>query len=56
MKSSGAKSPRYVTFQTILTLVVLTSNIPDSLGLDSQTLARSLASLMTNGLVPGKTR
>lgn len=53
MKSSSAKSPRYVTFQSILTLVVLTSNIPDSLGLDIQTLAHSL---MTNGLVPGKAR
>lgn len=39
MKSSSAKSPRYVAFQTIVILVVLTLNIPDSLGLDIQTLA-----------------
>lgn len=40
MKSSSAKSPRYAVFQIILILVVLTLNIPDSLGLDTETLAQ----------------
>lgn len=40
MKSSSAKSPRYVVSQIILILVVLTLNTPDSLGLDTETLAQ----------------
>lgn len=40
MKSSSVKSPRYAVFQIILMLVVLTLNIPDSLGLDTETLAQ----------------
>lgn len=40
MKSSSVKSPRSAVFQIILILVVLTLNIPDSLGLDTETLAQ----------------
>lgn len=39
MKSSITKSPRYATFQASLILVLFTLHIPDSLGLDIQTLA-----------------
>lgn len=39
MKSSTVKSPRYAV-QIVLILVVWTLNIPDSLGLDAETLAQ----------------
>jgi len=56
MKSRSAESLRDVTSQTIPILVVSTLDIPESLGLGTQTLAHSLALLMTHGFEPGKAR